>query len=120
MAKLSVAKARTEQPKGRERERIQLIETPPQQEWFVKAKTARGRSVLYLCLQVTGLHARLYGPFPSERQALLFLDSVLDSIGDALCEADDQCGKRMLNGPYQKVRPPVVAYLVLKHVPDVL
>lgn len=98
------------------RERIMLMEVEPNEEWFVRAKTGRGRSVMYLRLQITGLNSRLYGPFPSKRQALLFLDDVLNSMADALSEAGSHCEERSVKRAYQKVWPPIVEYPILRQL----
>lgn len=98
---------------NRKRERIALIETEPKEEWFIKTKTERGRSVMYLRFQVTGLNSRLYGPFSTKRQALLFLDDVLDSMADGLSDADRHCEKRIVKGLYKKVWSPIVEHPIL-------
>jgi hypothetical protein len=56
------------------REKICMIETQPEADWFVPARTTRGRRIWYLRFRMTGWNARLYGPFKSKRACLLFLD----------------------------------------------
>lgn len=73
----------------KERERIELIESRPRDEWFQQATDPSGRPIWFLRIQVTGLRTRRYGPFPTKRRALLFLDRILDLLGDGLCEAMD-------------------------------
>lgn len=74
----------------KERERIQLIETRPHEEWFVQAKDEWGKAVWFLRFQATGLRTRRYGPFSTKHRALLFLDRLLNSVGDGLMEAADK------------------------------
>lgn len=68
----------------RKRRRIQLIETPPQPDWTIRVKDDRGQWVWYTRVEVTGLLPRRYGPFKSRGQALLFLDDLLNVMGDAI------------------------------------
>ena len=74
----------------KERERIQLIETRPHEEWFVQAKDEWGKAVWFLRVQATGLRTRRYGPFPTKHRALLFLDRLLNGVEDGLMEALDK------------------------------
>ncbi len=83
---LAVVKEQKEKAK-RERERIGLIEKPPDPDWFVTSKDCHGRKIWLLRFQVTGMLMRRYGPFPTKHKALLFLDQLLDQVGDGLCEA---------------------------------
>lgn len=71
----------------RKRERITLVEVKPQEDWFVQATDEWGRRVWFVRVSVTGFHTRRYGPFPTKRRALLFLDRLLDEVGDGLMEA---------------------------------
>ena len=77
----------TLQPARRKRERIQLMETRPQDEWFQSARDPWGREVWFLRVQVTGLRTRRYGPFETKHKGLLFLDRLLDDVCEGLCEA---------------------------------
>lgn len=92
----------TDPPVKRKRERIQLIETPPREDWFVTEKDANGRLVWFLRLTVTGMLVRRYGPFASRRKALLFLDAALGAMADALVsELEDLAQTRSLRRTYQ-------------------
>lgn len=88
----------------RRREKIELLEVPPQEEWFVEATTPRGRKVWYLRLAITGHRARLFGPFPSKRAALLFLDSALNKLGDFWAEVDAVRDRYACEGEFQHIR----------------
>ena len=113
MAKaLAIVKTKDPKPNPK-RERIQLIETKPKDEWFVRARTRRGREVWYLRFEVTGQHPQLFGPFKSKHQCLLFLDDALNAISDFSGDVKDACEKRMLRETCQKIWPPIVEYPLL-------
>jgi hypothetical protein len=113
MAK-ALAIAKTAEPKPNpKRERIELIETEPKDEWFVPARTSRGREVWFLRFQVTGQHPQLFGPFTSKHQCLLFLDDTLAALPDFSNELKDMCEKRMIQDQCQKIWPPIVEYPLL-------
>lgn len=80
----------------KERERIQLIESRPNEDWFQQATDSRGRPIWFLRLQITGLRTRRYGPFPTKRRALLFLDRLLDLLSEGLSEAVNRLGDYQL------------------------
>lgn len=80
------------QPK-KKREPLHYIEVPPIGHWFQQAFDHQGKPIWFLRLQVTGLRNRRYGPFASQRKALVFLDYLLDQFGDALLEARNEIGK---------------------------
>ncbi len=67
--------------------KIVIIERKPQPDWFVTAKNDFGEREWFLRFEVTGWYPRRYGPFKRKRQALLFLDSLLDQCEDAVSEA---------------------------------
>ncbi|NOS81302.1 MAG: hypothetical protein HOP32_06955 [Nitrospira sp.] len=98
------------------REHIVLIETKPKDEWFIRARTSRGREVWYLRFQVTGQHPQLFGPFKSKHQCLLFLDDALNALSDFSDQLRDECEKRMLREKCQKIWPPIVEYPLLAKV----
>ncbi len=85
----------------RERERIQLIETRPKPEWFVKSKDEQGRPIWYLRMQVTGQLPRRYGPFQTKHVALLFLDRALDQLADAQTEIEWEAQDRIRRPPFR-------------------
>lgn len=94
-------------PKNK-RERIALVEIQPEADWFVPAKTKRGKQIWYLRFRMTGRNPRLYGPFKSKHHCLLCLDEVINEIlGSDFESMDDD---RMLNEPCAKVWPPIVEY----------
>jgi hypothetical protein len=43
----------------------------------------------FLRIQITGFRARRYGPFPTKRRALLFLDRFAEGAHDAVTEASN-------------------------------
>lgn len=106
-------KARTHRQK---REKIKLIETRPTSEWFVESRSRRGRQLIYLRFQITGLNTRFYGPFPSRRQALLFLDDVLGNLRDMLAESDTDCHSRIVSEEFQNIYPPIIDSPVLRQL----
>ena len=70
---IEAAKAGTVKPR-RKRERIQIMELPPSDEWFQKSLDSFGREVWFVRIQMTGLRTRRYGPFLTKNKGLLFLD----------------------------------------------
>lgn len=82
----------------KERERIELIEVPPEAEWFVQATDPSGRRVWFLRFQVTGLRPRRYGPFATKHKALLFLDRSLDALGDEISGMSDLLERYQIKG----------------------
>ena len=80
-------------PGKKKRERIELIEEQPLPEWFQRASDARTHPIWFLRFHATGLRPRRYGPFPTKHKALLFLDTILKQVGDALLEAAYDLGK---------------------------
>lgn len=119
MAKeLAIVKGERVTPKQK-RERIELVETPPQDHWFVQGKTHRGRRVWYLRFQITGQYPRLYGPLPSKRHCLLFLDEMIGRLLEGMSEAEDYCNKRMVNEEFMNVWIPLVEHpdVINRHSP---
>lgn len=114
---LNVQKEGREEPKiKRKRERIQLIETRPKKEWFVICRAGRGRQVIYLQFQITGLSTRFYGPFRSKRTALLFLDELLALTQEMLGEAAANCYNRVVEEEYHNISIPIVQYPILSQL----
>ena len=74
---LTAITADTPAPKEK-RERIVLIETQPESDWLLPAKTKRRQKVWYLHFRMTGRIHFLYGPVKSKRRCLLFLDNAID------------------------------------------
>lgn len=97
-------------PVKKKREKICLLETQPDADWFVPAKTKRGRHVWYLRFKMTGLHARLFGPFKSKRVGLLFLDDVIDSSLESMSQADDYANERMVKEEFAHAWMPLVEH----------
>ncbi len=97
------------------REKICLIETQPQADWFVPAKTKRGRQVWYLRFRMTGWNARLYGPFKSKRACLLFLDDAIEVLQEAEPDVSEKAYKRMVKEPCAKAWLPLVEHPVIGH-----
>lgn len=113
---LAIANQQTPPPK-KKREKIGLIETQPETDWFVPAKTARGRQVWYLRFKMTGLHARLFGPFKSKRVGLLFLDEVINSILDPMATADDKASSWRVTEEFSHAWMPLVEHPIIARPP---
>lgn len=96
----TVPKESTPEPTKKRRERIEIIETPPTPEWFVKTRE-HGRTVWYLRFVITGMLPRRYGPFPSRHKTLLALDSMLDGM-DCNAELNDRANNYVLNRRFHK------------------
>ncbi len=81
----------TDKPKAvaprKKRERITIMEIPPHEEWFRRARDQWGREVWFIRVQITGLRTRRFGPFPTKHKGLLFLDHMLSEVADAVCGA---------------------------------
>ena len=79
--------SKTSKPATSNAKKIVIIERKPQPNWFVTATNDFGAREWFLRFEVTGWYPRRYGPFKTNRQALLFLDSLLDQCVDAVTEA---------------------------------
>ena len=81
----------TDKPKAvaprKKRERIEIMEVKPREEWFKRSRDQFGRQVWFLRVEMTGLRPRRFGPFPTKHKGLLFLDHLLDQVGDGIDEA---------------------------------
>ncbi len=93
--------------------KIGLIETQPEADWFVPAKTKRGRQVWYLRFKMTGLHARLFGPFKSKRVGLLLLEEVISSTLDSMAQADDYANTWRLKEEFCHAWMPLVEHPIV-------
>lgn len=78
------------QPASSNANNIVFIERKPQPDWFVMATNDFGEREWFLRFEVTGWYPRRYGPFKTKRQALLFLDTLLDECWDAMSAAIDR------------------------------
>lgn len=104
MAKaLAIVKAENSKPTTRKRERIVFLERRPEADWFVAKKTPRGGTKWYLRFTITGFFPRLFGPFPSKRKAVLFLDAAHDKLGDFWADVDDVCRRYTNQGEFERV-----------------
>jgi hypothetical protein len=90
-------------PNPRKRERINMLERRPSEDWFVAKRTARGHTKWFCRFSITGLYPRLFGPFPSKRKALLFLDEAICEIGDYWNQLDEARNKYAIEGEYENV-----------------
>lgn len=104
MAKgLAVVKAENPKPTTKERERISFLERRPSEDWFVAKKTPRGKTKWYLRFTITGLYPRLFGPFPSKRKAVLFLDAAHNKLCDFWTEVDGVRDQYANEGDFERV-----------------
>ena len=99
---LAIAKERSA-PGPRKRARIDMLERRPSAEWFVATRTVRGRIKWFCRFSITGLYPRLFGPFPSKRTALLFLDEAIGEIGDYWNQLDEARDKYAIEGEFENV-----------------
>ncbi|MEQ1844646.1 MAG: hypothetical protein ABL983_03595, partial [Nitrospira sp.] len=76
----AIVQAGNSKPTTKKREQILFLERRPSENWFVAKKTPRGKAKWYLRFTITGLDPRLFGPFPSKRKAVLFLDAAHDKL----------------------------------------
>jgi len=98
---LALVKAETPSAKA-ESERIALLEMLPKKEWFIRT-TFRGKVMWYVRFSVTGIRTRIFGPFPTKRAGLLFLDAAHDKLADFWSEADDVAKQYSCRGEFQFV-----------------
>jgi hypothetical protein len=68
---------------------IGIIERKPHPGWFMEIHNEHGESQWMLRFDITGLQPKLYGPFNSQHNALLWLDSALDKLLDTFCDEID-------------------------------
>lgn len=83
-------------------ERIELLELLPRKEWFIRT-TFRGKVMWYVRFSVTGMRARIFGPFPTKRAGLLFLDAAHDKLADFWSDVDNVATKYSCRGEFQFV-----------------
>lgn len=103
MAKaLAIVKAAEPKPNPK-RERINMLERRPSEDWFVAKRTARGRTKWFCRFSITGIYPRLYGPFASKRKALIFLDEAIGEIGDFWSQLDEVRRKYAIEGEFENV-----------------
>ena len=107
LALTTVPKGSTTAPSKKKREQINLIETPPNQEWFVRTRE-RGRTVWYLRFIVTGMLPRRFGPFASRHKALLALDAMLDTLEEQIWNLNNPAGEFRLKRRFQLNSDPVI------------
>lgn len=98
---LTLVKAEMPSAKA-ESERIDLLEMLPKKEWFIRT-TFRGKVMWYVRLTITGLRPRIYGPFPTQRAGLLFLDGAIDKLADFWTDVDDVEKQYSCRGEFQRV-----------------
>lgn len=90
-------------PGTRKRERITMLERRPDEEWFVAKKTRNGRPKWYLRFMMTGIFPRLFGPFPTKRKAVIFLDRLHGTICEFWTEIDDVRDQYANEGEFENV-----------------
>lgn len=102
------------QPPRPQAQRITQLEMPPQEDWLVSTTTPGGRRVWYCRFAVTGLFPRLYGPFPSKRKALYFLDAAISTLSESLTELDGVRDAHSCEGKFQKLHwGPLIEHPIL-------
>lgn len=106
----------------KESERIVMLEERPSPDWFVKVKTADGKAHWFVRVSVTGLCVRRYGPFPSKRACLLFLDSAVNAMIDGIMGLSDvQDRYRIPDGAFRNRggHYPIIERELILHAPTV-
>ena len=88
-------KAKTVLPR-KKRERIEIIEMKPREEWFRRSRDQFGRPAWFVRVEMTGLRPRRFGPFPTKYKGLLFLDHLLNEVADAVCSASGDLDRYQL------------------------
>lgn len=111
-----IASENTKQSPKPKRVKLDRIEEEPRNDWFVHSTTRRGRPVVYLRFQVTGMSPRLYGPFPSKRQALLFLEETIIRLYTELAEADSECNDHRVADEFRHAWMPIVEHPILRQL----
>ncbi|MEQ1792724.1 MAG: hypothetical protein ABL970_00920 [Nitrospira sp.] len=93
------------------RGRIQQLEQQPSDDWFVTTRTPRGGTRWYCRFRITGLHPRVFGPFPSKRKAVLFLDGAIGLLGEFWTNVDDIRDRYANEGEFERVNwGPLIEY----------
>ena len=93
--------------------KIVLVERKPQPDWFVMARNEYGKRQVFLRFHMTSLYPRRFGTFQTKREALLFLDDMLNQAQDLFCEGEinsthaccimeDELASRYLPGHHRK------------------
>ena len=101
------------QPPDSNANKVVLVERKPQPDWFASARNEHGKRQVFLRFQMTGLYPRRFGPFQTKREALLFLDDLLNQAQDvfseddikgnhARCIMEDELASRYLPGRHRK------------------
>ncbi len=79
------------------------------ESWFVTVTNEQGQRERFLRIQVTGLYPRRLGPFKTDRDALVLLETFLNYADEGLVEA--------FNGLAPGMRVVIEDDLILQHVP---
>ena len=87
----------------RNRERIEMLERRPEQNWFISKKTPRGATKWYLLFAITGLFPRLFGPFSTKRKALICLDRLHYKLAEFWTESDEVRDQYANEGEFERV-----------------
>ncbi len=103
MAKALAIVQRSAPKPNQKRERIEMLERRPEEDWFIAKKTPRGGTKWYLRFTITGLYPRLYGPFLTKRKAILFLDNLHNTICEFWTQVDDVLDRYANEGEFEKV-----------------
>lgn len=60
-------------------------------QYLLTGTDARGRTVYFFTMQITGLRNRLFGPFDSRTLALTGFDTVLQAALESFCDVGNDC-----------------------------
>jgi hypothetical protein len=89
------------EPKPKQtREQVKQIEERPRPDWLVSGQDQWGKIVWYVRLEITGLLPRLFGPFPSRRKSLLFLDDAVGHLSDHTSDLQGYADKYIVERPF--------------------
>ena len=93
--------AETETPTGKTVSKgLNYLEVRPQKDWFIRT-TFCGSVAWYVRFTITGMRARIFGPFPTKRAGLLFLDAAQEQLADFWANLDNVASDFTCTGEYQ-------------------
>lgn len=70
----------------------------PQAQYLLMGADEQGKTVYFFKMQITGLHARVFGPYDSRSMAVKYFDTVLQGALEAFCNTQNAGRSKGNNG----------------------
>ena len=70
----------------------------PKAQYLLMGADERGRTVYFFKMHITGLHARVFGPYDSRAMAVNYFDTVLRDALEAFCNVQNADRSKGNNG----------------------